>query len=119
MRTLDDEDLAQALEERLRMRARRPPALSASVARTRVLARLPEVSRPMPWMRLTAAATLVVVLMVAVWLGSPRPAGEGGAGETAAFAPSLDSNVVMWVIDSRTTVYFVLSRDGSADRGVS
>lgn len=119
MRNVDDEDLIRSFEDRLRVWIERPSAISANLARTRVLARLPEVSRPVPWMQLMAAATLVVVLMVAVWLGSPRPAGEGSAQETVAFAPSLDSNVVMWVIDSRTTVYFVLSRDGSENRGVS
>src|SRR5664279_1320674 len=119
MRNVDDEDLIRSFEDRLRDRAGRPSAISASVARTRVLAQLPDVSRPVPWMRLMAAATLVVVLIVAVWLGSPRPAGEGNAAQTLAVAPALDPNVVMWVIDSRTTVYFVLSRDGSENRGVT
>ncbi len=119
MKSLDDEELVQSFEERLRTQARRPGATSASVARTRVLARLPEASRSVPWMRLAAAAALVVVLVLAVWLGSPRPAGERTAGQTLAFAPALGPNVVTWVIDSRTTVYFVLSRDGSETRGVS
>lgn len=119
MKTLGDEELARSFEERLRISAGRPAAIPASVARTRVLARLPEVSQPVPWLRLTAAAALVVVLIVAVWLGSPRPAGEGRPGGVDAFAPALDPNVVMWVLDSRTTVYFVLSRDGSENRGVS
>lgn len=119
MSNVDDEDVVRSFEDRLRVWTERPSAISANVARTRVLARLPEVSRPVPWMRLMAAATLVVVLIVAVWLGSPRPAGEGNAAQTVAFASALDPNVVMWVIDSRTAVYFVLSRDGSGNRGVS
>ena len=119
MRNGDDEDVVRSFEDRLRKRAGRPSTIPASVARTRVLAQLPDVSRPVPWMRLTAAAALVVVLIVAVWLGSPRPAGEERSREVDAFAPALDPNVVMWVLDSRTTVYFVLSRDGSENRGVS
>lgn len=119
MRVPNGDELVRWFEGRLREWNGRPPRISASVARTRVLARLPEVSRPLPWLRLLAVVALVMVLVVAVWKGSPRPAGEVSAISTAAFAPSLDSNVVVWVVDSRTTVYFVLSRDGSEERGVS
>ena len=119
MTSVEDEVLIRSFEDRLRERAGRPSAIQAGVARTRVLARLPDVSQPVPWLRLAAAATLVVVLTVAVWLGSPRPAGEGNAAQILAFAPALDPDVVTWVIDSRTTVYFVLSPGGSEERGVS
>jgi hypothetical protein len=119
MRAPDSDHLMRSFEDRLRGWIQRPPRIPADIAKSRVLARLPDVSRPVPWMRLIAAAALVSVLVVAVWLGSPRPAGEGSGNTTVAFAPSLDSNVVMWVVDSRTTVYFVLSRDGSEKRGVS
>ena len=119
MRAPDCEDVVRFFEDRLRGWSQRPPRIPANIARTRVLARLPEVSRPVPWMRLIAAATLVAVLVVAVWRGSPRPAGEVSGNTTIAFAPSLDSNVVMWVVDSRTTVYFVLSRHSSEKRGLS
>jgi hypothetical protein len=35
------------------------------------------------------------------------------------FPPPVDPNVVVWVLDSRTTVYFVLGPDGSAKGGVA
>ncbi len=119
MRDPDRDEVVKVFEDRLRGWSERPARLPAAIARTRVVARLPEPSRSMPWMRLLTAAALVVVLAVAVWHGSPRPAGETGGLSAAAFVPSLDSNVVVWVVDSRTTVYFVLSRDGSERRGVS
>jgi hypothetical protein len=89
------------------------------VARARVVARLPERSRPLPVLRLLAAAALLVVLIVAVWRGSPRPAGGANPDAMAAFVPSFDDNVVVWVVDSRMTVYFVLDRNVSKERGVS
>ena len=100
MRVPNGDELVRSFEDRLRECNGRPPRISASVARTRVLARLPEVSRPLPWLRLLAAAALMVVLVVAVWRGSPRPAGEGSGIPTTAFAPSLDSNVVVFMVDS-------------------
>jgi hypothetical protein len=53
-----------------------------------------------------------------VWRGAPRPAGEA-ATHAALSAASLDPNVVVWVLDARTTVYFVLGPDGSAKGGAS
>ena len=64
MRDPDRDDLVMSFEDRLREWSRRSPNLPTSIARTRVLARLPEVSRPVPWRRLAAAAALVVVLVV-------------------------------------------------------
>ena len=74
---------------------------------------------PVPWLRLAAAAALVVVLVVVTWVGAPRAARESGALARGSFPPPVDPNVVVWVLDARTTVYFVLGPDGSAKGGVS
>jgi hypothetical protein len=112
-----NDDLSK-FEEELRAWGHRPPRIPATVARRRVIAYLPLAREPFPWLRLTAAAVLLVVLAVAVWRGAPRPAGEA-ATHAALSAASLDPNVVVWVLDARTTVYFVLGPDGSAKGGAS
>ena len=91
----------------------------APVARQRVTARLPLAREPIPWLRLAAGAALVIVLVVATWVGAPRPAREGTVLARGGFPPPVDPNVVVWVLDTRTTVYFVLGPDGSAKGGVS
>jgi hypothetical protein len=116
MRDPDRDDLVMSFEDRLREWSRRSPNLPTSIARTRVLARLPEVSRPVPWLRLAAAAALVVVLVVAVWRGSPHPAGEVKGSIAWNCPPPLDRNIVVWQLDDRTTVYFAL-RPGEPDKG--
>ena len=105
-------------EDELRGWGARGPRIPAPVARTRVAARLDEARRPWPWLRLAAAAALLVVVAIAVWQGTPRPAGVR-ATHVALDAPPVDPNVVVWVVDARTTVYFVLSPDGSGKGGVS
>jgi len=112
-----NDDLAR-FEEDLRAWGSRPPRLPAAVAHQRVTARLPLAGAPLPWLRLAAAAALLVVLAVAVWRGSPRPAGQASTHAVLG-APALDPNVVVWVVDARTTVYFVLGPDGPAKGGVS
>jgi len=106
-------------EDDLRGWGARPARTPASIARQRVAARLPMAREPMPWLRLTAAAALVVVLVLVTWVGAPRPAREGAVLARSGFPPPVDPNVVVWVLDSRTTVYFVLGSDGSAKGGVS
>jgi hypothetical protein len=112
-----NDDLSR-FEDELRAWGARPPRIPAAVARRRVTTGLPLAREPFPWLRLAAAAVLLVVLAVAVWRGSPRPAGEATT-HAALGAPALDPNVVVWVVDARTTVYFVLSPIGSAKGGVS
>ena len=119
MSAYDGDELERSFDERLREWNGRAPRIPARIARTRVASRLPELSLSMPWTRLLAAAALVVVLVVAAWRGSPRPAGGAAPDAMAAFLPSFDDNVVVWVVDSRTTVYFVLDRNESKERGVS
>ncbi len=119
MRDPGSGDRVERFEAELREWGRRAPRIPASIARTRVVARLPEASRRAPWLRLAAAAALVVVLVVAVWRVSPRPAGEEGTRVAVVAQSSVDSNVVVWVLDSRTTVYFVLGPGGPAQGGVS
>ena len=119
MKEPDVEDGVTTFEKSLREWGRRPPRTAAAVARTRVVAHLPEPARPRSAFRLLAAAALVVLLAVAVWRGSPRPAGGTAPGTPAAFVPSLDANVMVWVIDSRTTVYFVLDKEIVSKGGVS
>jgi hypothetical protein len=112
-----DDDLLR-FEEELRAWGGRPPRVPAAVARQRVMVQLPLAGAPVPWLRLAAAAALLVVLGIAVWRGSPGPAGEP-ATHAALGAPALDPNVVVWVLDAHTTVYFVLSPDGSVKGGAS
>ena len=111
-----DDDLSR-FEDELRTWGGRPSRIPPSVARRKVAASLALAHQTVPWLRLAAAAALVVVLAVAVWRGSPHPAGEA-TGAALSVAP-VDPNVVVWVLDARTTVYFVLSPDGSATGGVS
>ena len=106
MRDPDRDDLVMSFEDRLREWSRCSPNLPTSIARTRVLARL----------RLAAAAALVVVLVVSVWRGSPRPAGEVKGSIAWNCPPPLDRNIVVWQLDDRTTVYFAL-RPGEPDKG--
>ncbi len=111
-----DNDLTR-FEEELRTWGGRPPRIPAAVARRRVVAALPVSDGPVRWWRLAAAAALLVILALAAWRGAPRPRSE--TMSAALTTPPLDPNVVVWVLDSRTTVYFVLSPDGSAKGGVS
>lgn len=74
---------------------------------------------PVPWLRLAAAVALVVVLVVVTWVGAPRAARESGTLARGSLPQAVDPNVVVWVLDACTTVYFVLSPDGSANGGVS
>jgi hypothetical protein len=110
-------DRLSRFEDEMREWGGRAPRIPASVARARVSARLDDARRPWPWLRLAAAAALLVLVAVGVWRGVPRPAGE--TSHVALSAPPLDPNVVVWVVDARTTVYFVLSPNGSAKGGVS
>jgi hypothetical protein len=119
---MKDPDLSEELsrfEDDLRVWGGRPSRTPASVARERVTARLALAREPIPWLRLAASAALVVVLVVATWLGAPRPAREGAALARGGFPPPVDPNVVVWVMDSSTTVYFVLGPSGSVQGGVS
>ena len=114
----DEDNVTGLFEDRLREWAGRPPAIPARSARTRVLASLPERSPSFPWLRVIAAASLLVALALAVWRTSPRPAGETSASAAAAAQVPVDPNVVVWVLNGRTTVYFVLG-GGPARGGVS
>jgi hypothetical protein len=113
-----DDGLAR-FEDELRAWGARPPRTPAPVARQRVTARLESARAPIGWLRLCAGAALVTVLVVVTWMGAPRAGREDGVQARAAFPPPLDPNVVVWVVDARTTVYFVLSPDGSAPGGAS
>ncbi|OFV80107.1 MAG: hypothetical protein A2Y78_15020 [Acidobacteria bacterium RBG_13_68_16] len=119
MKDPDVNDELSRFEAELRAWGARPARTSASVARTQVTARLPLVCEPIPWLRLAASAALVVVLAVATWLGAPRASREGKASVHGESPPPIDPNVVVWVMDTRTTVYFVLGPDGSTKGGMS
>ena len=115
MKPTQAEDDVATFEDELRAWGSRPPRTPASVARARVAARLDDARQPWPWLRLAAASARLGLLVVAVWRGAPPATGVG----SAVSPPPLDPNVVVWVLDARTTVYFVLSPDGSATGGVS
>jgi hypothetical protein len=114
----DTDDRLRRFEDDLRTWGSRPPGTPAHIARVRVSARLEDVRRAFPWLRLAAAAAMLVVLALAVWRGAPRPAGETVARATLHALP-LDSNVVVWVLDARTTVYFMLGPQGPEVGGKS
>jgi len=113
------DDRIARFEEELRSWGARPPRTPAAMARQRVGARLRSARAPVGWLRLCAGAVLVTVLVVVTWMAAPRLGRENGVQARAAFPPPLDRNVVVWVLDARTTVYFVLSPDGSAPGGAS
>jgi hypothetical protein len=119
MTSSDRDDGLARFEDELRAWGARPPRTPAAVARQRVSAQLPLARAPIGWLRLCAGAALVIVLVVATWMAAPRANREGGVQARGAFPPPLDPNVVVWVMDARTTVYFVLSPDGSAPGGAS
>lgn len=119
MNAKEPSDRLSRFEDDLRAWGARPARTPASIARQRVVARLPMAREPMPWLRLAAAAALVVVLVLVTWVGAPRPAREDAVLARGGFPPPVDPNVVVWVLDTRTTVYFVLGPDGSAKGGVS
>lgn len=119
MKDQDVNDEFSRFEDDLRAWGARPPRAPASIARHTVIARLPMVREPIPWLRFAAAAALVVVLVLVTWVGAPRPARESAVLARGGFPPPVDPNVVVWVLDSRTTVYFVLDPDGSAKGDVS
>jgi hypothetical protein len=113
-----NDDLS-SFEEELRAWGGRPPRIPAAIARGRVMARLPLAGGPLPWLRLAGVAALLLVLVVATWLGTPGA--ERGSASVARgdLGEAVDPNVVVWVVDARTTVYFVLGPDGPAKGGVS
>lgn len=119
---MKDPDLNEELsrfEDDLRVWGGRSSRTPALVARQRVTARLALAREPIPWLRLAASAALVAVLVVATWVGAPRQDREGAVVAQAGFPPPVDANVVVWVMDPSTTVYFVLGPSGSAQGGVS
>jgi hypothetical protein len=115
----DIDDRLRRFEDDLRRWGSKPPGTPAHIARVRVSARLEDVRHPFPWLRLAAAAAMLVVLALAVWRGAPRPAGDVRPRTAVLLQPTLDPNVVVWFVDGHTTVYFVLSPDGLAKGGVS
>jgi len=119
MKDPDLNDELSRFEGELCVWGARPPRTPAAIARQRVTARLQLAREPIPWLRLAASAALVVVLVVATWVGAPRPAREGAVLARGGFPPPVDSNVVVWALDARTTVYFVLGPKGPVTGGVS
>lgn len=119
MNAQEPRDPLSRFEDELRDWGAQSPRTPASVARTRVTAHLPRAREPVPWLRLAASAALVVVLVVATWLGTPRASREGTASVHGDSPLPIDPNVVVWVLDTRTTVYFVLGADDLAKGGMS
>ena len=115
----NEDNVTGGFERRLREWAGRPPAIPARSARTRVVANLAERPQSFPWLRVIAAASLLVVLALAVWRTSPRPAGETSAPAAVVAQAPVDPNVVVWLLNGHTTVYFVLGGGGPARGGVS
>jgi hypothetical protein len=119
MNAREPSDRLSRFEGELRAWGARPARTPASIARLRVTARLPLAREPIPWLQLAAGAALVIVLVIVTWVGAPPPVRENTVLARGSFPPPVDPNVVVWVLDSRTTVYFVLGPDGSAKGGVS
>lgn len=99
-------------EERLREWGARPPSLAAAIAAHRVLGHIAGRHAGRPWLRLAAAAALVVLIAVAAWIGAPgrRPT---PIATTAAGMESGD--VVQFWLDAETPVYFVLPEFGQEE----
>jgi hypothetical protein len=100
----------------------REPRTPASVARTRLGARLEQRPRNLGLWRLAVASVGTVVVAFAAWLGAqdvgiapmdiPVPAPAAGDA-----APPLGDDVVLWWLDKDTPVYFVLSPPDSGRGG--
>jgi hypothetical protein len=114
-----DERSTSGLESALRDWAARPPRLHASVARQRVLARLPIDDRAPSLWRLAPAAALLLLLGLAAWLSAPPNSALSPAGSLTAQAIVADSNVVIFKLDPKTTVYFVLRDEAPNPGGIS
>lgn len=111
MKIEDDENWPEGLDDALRRRAARVPAISPEEASHRVRARIgPRPSRHRPV--IVTTATVAAVLALALTLGhrdrrglqgqEPRP-----VESTVAVEP-LPENVVQWWLDPQTPVYFVV-----------
>jgi len=112
----------ERFEEDLRRWGSRPPATPPEEAARQLTAMLPPVAARLPVWRMAAAAAAVLLLVCGSWAGlrfgggdMPVPHPADGPGHTAEFVPPpLDENVVLWWLDDKTPVYFVLN---SGDAG--
>ncbi len=107
MTTRGDEDWPDGLQDALRRRAERAPALSPLEASRRVRDRIRPRARRRQRLGLAAAAALVVLALAIAFDqlggGSRRPARV----EPAVVEP-LPDNVVLFWLDPETPVYFVV-----------
>ncbi|MGE5236114.1 MAG: hypothetical protein ACM3O7_07190 [Acidobacteriota bacterium] len=105
-------DVSTRFEDALRGWGGGPPRIDAGTAARRVLARLPERTRPLSWWRMAAAAGAVALLFIGAWYGARSPSPPHVAASRLTVPPLPDNVMVFW-LDSETPVYFVLSPLGS------
>jgi len=99
----------ERFEERLREWGTRPPSLAAATAANRVLGLLSERRNPLPWLRFAAAGGVLVLIVIAAWVGAPRQPATPVAITSAAME---SGDVVQFWLDAETPVYFVLPEFG-------
>ena len=85
----------------------RPPATPAGTAGSRIASRLGPPGRRFAWWRFAAAAVLLVGLALTVRHFSPSRGIPAPAELPSGFQPATN-DVVIWVVDPRTTVIFTL-----------
>jgi hypothetical protein len=85
----------------------RPPVTPAGTAGRRIVARLGPPGRRFAWWRLAAAAVLLAGVALTVRHFSASRGIPAPAELPAGFQPATN-DVVIWVVDPRTTVIFTL-----------
>jgi hypothetical protein len=103
-------------EEALKAWGERPGKLTPAIAKTRVLASLPNQPRAFHWRHIAVAASLLVSIVIIVYLGVPT---SFQPPIQVAEQPSIqtNSNVVIMVLDSQTTVYYILDSNNTPGGG--
>ena len=105
----ESERALEEFEARLREWGTRPPKLASTIAANRIVGRVAERRPASSWRRLAAATAVVLVLVIAAWLGTPRRPAPPAAVATIGME---SGDVVQFWLDAETPVYFVLPEFG-------
>jgi hypothetical protein len=108
------EDNRGAARDLVEAWVRRPPMISAAIARTRVLARIAEKRRLRPFF-LAASASAALGLLLALMVAVPKWSAEPVAEIATVTAPSAPhQSMLIYELSSGTTLYFALTEEASA-----
>lgn len=106
----------ERFEHEFRRWGGRPPRTQPETAGRRIAARLGPAHTGLPLWRMAAAAAAMLLVVWGSWgllrLGNGTPHGHGSptafSRSEAYVPPPLEENVVLWWLDDKTPVYFVL-----------